>query len=264
MSVPVGSLRDRTILVTGASSGIGRAVAERLAEIGARLALVALPGRDLAESSAACAARGARAIAIAADVGDPAAISSAFDAAEQIGPIDGVFNNAGISIATPLLSTTDEQWERLLKTNLSGSFFVAREAARRMMPRGRGAIVNTGSELAHMGQAGYVGYTATKGGILAMTRALAAELAPKGIRVNAVSPGTTDTPMLAAEFAVSSNPAAERMANERSVALGRFAHANEIAQAVLFLLSDAASYVTGTTLVVDGGRTACFPQLPMP
>jgi NAD(P)-dependent dehydrogenase (short-subunit alcohol dehydrogenase family) len=110
-----------------------------------------------------------------------------------------------------------------------------------------------------MGQAGYVGYTATKGGILAMTRALAAELASCHIRVNAVCPGAIDTPMLAAEFALSKDPAAERRENEQSIVLGRIGKADEIAQAVLFLLSDEASYITGTQLLVDGGRTGCFP-----
>ena len=156
--------------------------------------------------------------------------------------------------------TTDEQWLHQLQVNLTGTFHVVRAAVRVMAPRGRGAIVTTASELAVMGQPGYVAYSATKGGVLAMTRALAAEMAGRGIRVNAVCPGTVDTPLLAAEFALSDDPEAERRATEHSIALGRIAHPGEVARAVLFLLSDASSYVTGAQLVVDGGRTACFPD----
>jgi NAD(P)-dependent dehydrogenase (short-subunit alcohol dehydrogenase family) len=132
-----------------------------------------------------------------------------------------------------------------------------------MVPRGRGAIVTVASELALMGQAGYVAYTATKGGILSMTRALAAELAPHGVRVNAVCPGTVDTPLLAAEFDSAADPLAEREQTTRSIAAGRIAHADEIAALALFLLSDEASYVTGSHFVADGGRTGCYPTLAM-
>jgi NAD(P)-dependent dehydrogenase (short-subunit alcohol dehydrogenase family) len=142
--------------------------------------------------------------------------------------------------------------------DLSGSFYVVREAARRMVPAGYGAIVTTGSELGLLGQPGYVGYTATKGGVLAMTRAFAAELASHGIRVNSVSPGTTETPMLMAEFAAAPDPARERAENESTIPLGRIGQPGDIAAAVAFLLSDEAAYITGANLVVDGGRTSCF------
>jgi NAD(P)-dependent dehydrogenase (short-subunit alcohol dehydrogenase family) len=151
-----------------------------------------------------------------------------------------------------------EVWLRQLQVNLSGSFYVAREAARRMIPQGGGAIVLTGSELGILGQAGLVGYTATKGGVLAMTRALAAEWAVHRIRVNSVSPGTTDTPMLAAEFAIAADPARERAETEATIPLGRIAQPGEIAAVVAFLLSDEAAYITGANIVADGGRTSCF------
>jgi NAD(P)-dependent dehydrogenase (short-subunit alcohol dehydrogenase family) len=240
----------RVALVTGASSGIGRATATALAREGASVALVALPGDELDAAAAECGGR-----AIAADVGDPGAVADAF---AQAGPVDAVFNNAGISIVAPIAETTDEQWQRQLRTNLTGSFNVAREAARGMLARGRGAIVNTASELALTGQAGYAAYTATKGGVLAMTRALAAELASAGIRVNAVCPGAVDTPLLRAEFATAPDPDAERAENERSIALGRLGAPEDIARVVVFLLSDEAAYVTGSHYVVDGGRTGCF------
>jgi 3-oxoacyl-[acyl-carrier protein] reductase len=195
-----------------------------------------------------------------ADVGDSAAVGAAFDRIEaELGPIDAVHNNAGISAVSPLVDTTDELLHALIRTNLAGSFYVLREAARVMQPRRSGAIVNTASELALMGQAGYVAYTATKGAILAMTRSAAAELASWGIRVNAVCPGTTRTPMFLAEFDGAADPEAELADNAASIAMQRIADPSEIGEAVAFLLSDRASYITGTHLTVDGGRTTCVP-----
>jgi NAD(P)-dependent dehydrogenase (short-subunit alcohol dehydrogenase family) len=248
----------RAVLVTGASSGIGRATAVELASEGAAVSLVALPGDALEDAARQCRATGARALAIGTDVSDSAQVTAAFDRARELGSVSAVFSNAGISVIAPIATTSNDDWRRQLEVNLSGCFFVIREAARRMIPARYGSIVTTGSELGLLGQAGYVGYTATKGGVLAMTRALAAEVATHGIRVNSVSPGTTDTPMLSAEFAAAPNPAAERAENEASVPLHRIAQPTEIAKAVAFLLSDDASYVTGTNLVVDGGRTTCF------
>jgi NAD(P)-dependent dehydrogenase (short-subunit alcohol dehydrogenase family) len=257
-------MAGRVTIVTGASSGIGRATAHALAREGAVLALLALPGPALEEAALECEALGARAIAVATDVSSSAQVTAAFARAERLGPISAVFNNAGICVISSLAEMTDEQWLAQLHVNLSGCVYVAREAARCMIPRRYGAIVNTASELTLIGQAGYVPYTATKGGVLSMTRALAAELAPSGIRVNAVCPGATDTPMLAKEYMSAPDPAAERLSIEGSIALGRFGQPAEIAQAVLFLLSDDASYVTGTHLVVDGGRTTCIPVPPPP
>jgi NAD(P)-dependent dehydrogenase (short-subunit alcohol dehydrogenase family) len=252
---------SRTVLVTGASSGIGRAVALELADMGARLALVALPGSGLGRVAEQCSQRGGEAIAIEADVGDPEAVEEAVERAEQLGPIDGAFSAAGISTVAAAIDTTDGQWDRQIRVNLTGTFNVVRAAARVMVPRRHGAIVTTASELAITGQAGYVAYSASKGGVLAMTRALAAELALHGVRVNAICPGTVDTPLLAAEFALADDPALERAVTERGIALGRIAQPGEIARAVVFLLSDASSYITGSQLVVDGGRTGCYPNL---
>jgi len=249
---------DRVALVTGASFGIGRATALRLAQEGAAVALVALPGDELDAATEECRASGSAALAVPTDVADPRQVAAAFDRAETLGPVDAVFSNAGISIVGPAIELTDDDWLRQLHVNLSGSFYGTREAARRMIPRRAGAIVITGSELGILGQTGYVGYTATKGGVLAMTRAFAAELAVHGIRVNSISPGTTETPMLIAEFAAAPDPARERAENESTIPLGRFGQPGDIAAAVAFLLSDEAGYITGANLVVDGGRTSCF------
>jgi NAD(P)-dependent dehydrogenase (short-subunit alcohol dehydrogenase family) len=253
---------DGPAVVTGASSGIGLATARALADAGRPVALLALAGPALDEAVGACQAAGAAAIGLPCDVADATAVDAAFAAAEERlgGPVSAVANNAGVSHVAPLAETTDADWERLLRTNLTGSFNVLRAAARAMLPRGRGAIVSTASELAVMGQTGYVAYSATKGAILAMTRALAAEAAPRGVRVNAVCPGAVDTPLLQSEFDVAVDPAAERAATERSIALGRLARADEVAAVIAFLLSDAAAYVTGAQYVVDGGRTGCFPS----
>jgi NAD(P)-dependent dehydrogenase (short-subunit alcohol dehydrogenase family) len=252
-------MAGRVALVTGASSGIGRATAIALAEAGASVALVALPGAELLETAAECEELGVPALAIEADVGDAIAVHGAFARADELGSVDAVLSCAGTSLVAPLTETTDEQWAGQLRVNLTGSFFVVRAAARLMVPRGRGTIVTVASELALMGQAGYAAYTATKGGILSMTRALAAELAPYGIRVNALCPGTVDTPLLAAEFDTADDPVAEREQTTRSIAAGRIAQAGEIAAVALFLLSDESSYVTGSHFVVDGGRTGCYP-----
>jgi NAD(P)-dependent dehydrogenase (short-subunit alcohol dehydrogenase family) len=253
-----GRMAGRVALVTGASSGIGRASALALAKAGASVALVALPGGLLEEAASACREAGVPVHAIAADVADSAAVAAAFDAAEaELGPVCAVFNNAGICQVVTMEAMTDAQFARQLNVNLAGAVFVAREAIRRMLPRGRGAIVNTASELSLIGETGYVGYSATKGGVLAMSRALAAEVAARGIRVNAVCPGATETPLLASEFLSAKDPAATRAAMARTIAMGRFGQPEEIAAAVVFLLSDEASYITGAYLPVDGGRTTC-------
>ncbi|BCW08527.1 SDR family NAD(P)-dependent oxidoreductase [Arthrobacter sp. NtRootA1] len=245
--------QDSAYVVTGASSGIGLATARALLAQGARVAAVALPDGLLLEAKHQLAGD---VLLLDADVSDSAQVDAAFTRAEaELGPLSGAFNAAGISRVAPITQTSDELWQRLIQVNLSGTFHFARAAARCLTSNGGGSLVCTASELSLVGQAGYSAYAATKGGVLSMMRALAAELAPAGVRVNALSPGTTDTPMLAAEFANED----ERARDEASVPLGRFAQAEEIASAALWLLGPESSYVTGTNLVVDGGRTTTFP-----
>lgn len=256
-------LRDRHknafIAVTGASSGIGRAAAIRLAGEGAKMALIALPGAELELAARECAEVSSGSFAIAADVSNPAEVKRAFSKIESEGRLTGLFNNAGISVVALLTETSDEQWQRLVAVNLTGCFLVARAAARLFLKSGGGVIVNTASELALMGQRGYVAYCATKGGILAMTRAMAAELGRSGIRVNAICPGAVDTALLQVEFDAARDPERERREVERGIIMGRVGEPAEIAGAVSFMLSEDASYMNGAHLVVDGGRTGAFP-----
>jgi NAD(P)-dependent dehydrogenase (short-subunit alcohol dehydrogenase family) len=254
-------MQGRTAVVTGASSGIGRATANRLAQAGANVALMALGDEHLDETREEVAAHGAHVRSYPVDVSKSEEVIGAFEAASELGAIDAVFNNAGISVIGPITDFSDSDWNRLVQTNLSGNFFVNRQAARLMIAGDGGAIVNTASELALVGEAGFAAYTATKGGILAMTRALASELAPHKIRVNAVCPGSTMTPQFQAELDRSPDPTRELADNEETIALRRIGQPHEIANVVEFLLSDRASYVTGTHFIVDGGRTGCFPSL---
>jgi NAD(P)-dependent dehydrogenase (short-subunit alcohol dehydrogenase family) len=245
--------QDKTYLVTGASSGIGLATTRALLAQGAKVAAVGLPDRLLDDAKRQLSGA---VIFIEADVSESLQVDRAFAQAEaELGPLSGAFNAAGVSSVAPIAETSDELWQRLIRVNLTGTFHFARAAARTLTSNGGGSLVCTASELSLVGQAGYTAYTATKGGVLSMMRSLAAELAPLGVRVNALSPGTTDTPMLAAEFANEE----ERARDEASVPLGRFALPEEIAAAGLWLLGPESSYVTGTNLVVDGGRTTTFP-----
>lgn len=244
-----GRLKGKVALITGASSGIGAATARLFAAEGATVALLARSGDELERLAGEL---GGGALPLVADVADPGQVAAAVErGAERLGPLDVVVNNAGTVTPASLAETNDEVWRRHIEVNLSGCFFVAREAAPRIAPGG--SIINLGSELSVIGMGMYVAYCASKAGVLGLTRSLAAELAP-AVRVNAICPGPVDTPMLAGElehFGGHDQVMAEML--ER-VPLRRLAIAEEVAAGILFLAADAA-YATGTTLELDGGTT---------
>jgi 3-oxoacyl-[acyl-carrier protein] reductase len=245
------SLKGRVALVTGASSGLGTQFARALADNGASVALVARRADRLRALKDEIEGKGARAIAIEADVTNHAAIARAFDAAEKaFGTVTILVNNAGIAHGGRAVEMPPEEWRKVLSINLDAVFFWAQEAARRILAANKqGAIVNIASVLGLAVSKGAVAYAAAKAGVVQVTKALAVELAFKGVRVNAIAPGWFVTEMndeyLTSEAGV---------AIKREIPMGRFGNPGDLDGALLLLVSDAGSYITGATIVVDGGQ----------
>jgi 3-oxoacyl-[acyl-carrier protein] reductase len=240
----------RTVLVTGGSRGLGRAICASFGAEGAHV-IVAYRAREAAarEVLGAIEAAGGAGQIVGFDVRDPAAVERAVASLAAARPIDVLVNNAGVVDDQLFPLMTQESWDEVVSTNLGGAFHCARAVVRPMIARGRGVIVNVGSVSSLRARAGQAGYAASKAGLVAFTRALGAELAPRGVRVNAVVPGLAAAGM--AER-LDARAAEQRRA---AIPLGRFAAPEEIARAVLFLASDDASYIVGHALVVDGGLT---------
>jgi 3-oxoacyl-[acyl-carrier protein] reductase len=248
-------LHGKVALVTGASSGLGERFAEVLAENGASVVLVARRADRLAALRARIEAAGGKAIAVEADVRDRAAMQRAFDAAEKsFGTVTILVNNAGVAHAGRAVDLAEEEWRRILSTNLDAVFFCAQEAARRMLAAGSGgAIVNIASVLGLGVDKGVVAYATAKAGVIQMTKALALELAFKGIRVNAIAPGWIVTEMNR-DYLGSERGAALK----REIPIGRFGEARDLDGPLLLLVSDAGRYVTGATIVADGGQVVAL------
>jgi 3-oxoacyl-[acyl-carrier protein] reductase len=242
----------RTVIVTGASRGLGRAMAVAFAAEGAFVVAGYLArAREAEQTLALVREAGGDGSALAFDVGKRAEVDGAIEAvAKERGRIDVLVNNAGIARDELFPLMAQESWDEVIATNLGGLFHCARAVVRPMLAAGRGAIVNVGAIAALRASPGQVNYAASKGGLVAFTRALGAELAPRGIRVNAVLPGA-----IAAGLAARlDRRIAERIRG--AIPLGRFGTAEEVARAVLFLASDEAAYIIGQSLVVDGGLSA--------
>jgi NAD(P)-dependent dehydrogenase (short-subunit alcohol dehydrogenase family) len=250
-------LIGQVAVVTGAARGIGEAIAVRLARMGAVVVLTARDSARLTQVKAAIEQQPGKAVVLPCDLTDAKAVAAFGErVSEQCGRCDILVNNAGIARVQSFVTTEDALLDGLLAVNFTAVFRVTRALVPALRASGRASVINIASELALIGQPGYTAYTATKGAILAFSRALAIELAPEGIRVNAVCPGPIDTPMLAGEFRVADDPVAARIGEIASVPLGRLGVPGDIASVVAFLASDAAGFVTGAAWPVDGGKTA--------
>ena len=253
MSTTLFDLTGRTALVTGSSRGLGRAMAEGLAQAGAAVVLNGADAGRLAEAAAAMQGAGHTVYEARFDVTDEAAVTTAFAALDAQGiAVDILVNNAGIQFRRPMVELDTADWRRVIETNLTSAFVIGREAARRMIPRGRGKIVNIGSLTSALARATIAPYTVAKGGIKMLTQAMTAEWAAHGIQANAIGPGYMLTEM---NQALVDDPAFNAWVVGRTPAR-RWGKPDELVGAAVFLSSSASDYVNGQIIYVDGGMIA--------
>ncbi len=248
------SLEGHTALVTGASRGLGRAIAVGLAGAGADIVAVARSGGGLSETAEAVGACGRRCHVFTADLSDIASIANLFEEMDAAGTAaDILVNNAGMEEVRPSVDVDEALWDRIVDTNMKGAFFVATRFARRLLARGlTGAIVNTCSLTSAVGVPTAAPYTASKSGLLGITRALSTEWSPRGIRVNAIGPGYFRTELTEAFY----RDAGWQEAMLGKIPMGRFGELDDVVGACIFLASGASAYVTGQLLFIDGGYMA--------
>lgn len=245
-------LNGRTALVTGASKGLGRAMALGLARAGCSLALCARDRDGLAGTRDAVRALGARAEVFAMDVLGRQSVGAAVDAAVgTFGGLDILLNNAGVNVRKPVLELSEEEWDLVVDTNLKGYFLVAQAVAPHLIARGYGKVINVSSIFGAVGMNNQLAYASSKGGVVQMTKVMAIEWARHGVRVNAIAPTYFETPLVAA---LRNDPERFRFINERTP-MGRWGQPEELEGTVVYLASRASDFVTGQTVYVDGGWT---------
>jgi NAD(P)-dependent dehydrogenase (short-subunit alcohol dehydrogenase family) len=247
-----GRLAGRTALVTGAGKGLGRAIALGFAGAGADVVLMARTRADLEAVAREVEALGRQALVAVADATDSRQVDAVVEqAVARFGRIDVLAHAAGGSLRKPSVDVTDEEWDGVISANLSSTFKVCRAVGRHMLAQGSGSIINLSSTAGMRGRAGNAPYSAAKAAVINLSRALAMEWAPKGVRVNVLAPGRFLTPLTEAEMSVPEKYAAF----VRQVPLGRIGRPEEIQDIAVWLASDASAYVTGSTITLDGGQT---------
>lgn len=249
-------LKDKVSLITGAASGIGRATAIVFAREGAKVSVVDYNERRGNETVNLIRQFGGEAFFIHADVSKSIDSENAIKTAiRKFGKLDILFNNAGISFTGKVTDTTEEQWDRIIDTNLKGVFLVSKYAISEMLKNGKGVIINMASAVGFVGLENLSAYCASKGGVVALTRAMALDYAPN-IRVNCLCPAAITTPMMEDAFKASKDPEGMRNANIMRHPIGRLGTPEDVAYAALFLASEESSFITGSSLIIDGGATA--------
>jgi NAD(P)-dependent dehydrogenase (short-subunit alcohol dehydrogenase family) len=252
-------LAGKVAAITGAGSGIGRATALLFAQEGAAVGVIDVNAAAAAETVSQIEAAGGKALAVTADIVRGEQVEGAFERlVGEFGHLDVLYNNAGTNSTGSVVTSTEEDWDRCMAINVKGTFLCSRVAARLMLEAGRGSIINQGSVAALVGIVNFAAYCASKGAVVALTRSMSVDLAPQGIRVNAICPGTVYTPLMEPMLVARGGGDLEKglAMTVAKYPIGRLGTPAEIAAVALFLASDESSFVTGSVISADGGMTS--------